>query len=245
MKHPETKLLIAGHIAPDPDWHTKKESHDYHELIIVVRGNMRVVIAGGMIDAIPGDVLFYPAKTFHEEQSDKKNPVETFFIAFTWNQESALPVRLTDAHGRLRILSPWLHIPSDSDSESEKKANDALFHALLAEYLRLCSQNTNSLASNVRDYIRQKIGEKISLEMLAKNAGLSKYHFLRLYRRETDRTPMKDMLHLRADHARSLVTASDFPLKLIASMSGFADEQAMSRVFSRVYGTPPGQFRKV
>jgi AraC family transcriptional regulator, arabinose operon regulatory protein len=245
MKHGKTELIIAGHIVPDPEWHTRNDRHEYHELIIIVRGKMRVSIAGEIIDACTGDALFYPAGVVHNEQSDKKDPVETFFVAFTGDYESSkIPLRLTDTYGRLRMLSQWIRMPSDIDTIPEQQANSAFFQALLAEYLRLARQKSSSMAVKVREFVRQKTGERVTLDMLAQHAGLSKFHFLRLYREETGQTPMKDVLRMQAEYARSLILASDFPIKLVASMAGFSGPQEMSRIFSRLFDCPPGKFRR-
>lgn len=48
----------------------------------------------------------------------------------------------------------------------------------------------------------------------------------------------------RVEHARRLLTSTDHPVKIIAGMSGYNSPQAFIRVFTKVVGISPADFRK-
>ena len=55
--------------------------------------------------------------------------------------------------------------------------------------------------------------------------------------------PARYRLLRRIDRAKSLVTASNRPIRDIADSLGYCDEYFFSRQFKRVTGTSPGEFR--
>ena len=109
-------------------------------------------------------------------------------------------------------------------------------------------QNINSIHSDMVDMtravIRKQIAATLSLAELARQVGMSKYHFVRKFKRLAGRTPMAETRALRADYARDLLLTTDLPLKEIAVKTGLGDEYALSRIFRIHFGLPPGAFRK-
>jgi transcriptional regulator GlxA family with amidase domain len=83
------------------------------------------------------------------------------------------------------------------------------------------------------------------LDDLARKAGMSKYHFVRLYKKLSGRTPMNDVRMIRVEAARDLIITTDLPLKTIATRVGLGNEYYLCRVFRQAFKVPPGYFRKV
>jgi len=95
-----------------------------------------------------------------------------------------------------------------------------------------------------QQFMHDHLRENLSLETLANAAHMSKFHFLRTYKMLTGHTPMDDLRRIRAEAARDLIRQTELPLKAVAESSGFANEFHMSRIFRKVLGVTPGQFRK-
>jgi AraC family transcriptional regulator len=95
----------------------------------------------------------------------------------------------------------------------------------------------------VADYVEACVGEDLSLGTLAQQAGLSPYHFARLFRHTTGQSPHQFVLCRRVETARRLLRETDLPLVLVAAKSGFADQSHFTRVFKRVIGITPGAYR--
>ena len=74
-------------------------------------------------------------------------------------------------------------------------------------------------------------------------AGLSRYHFLRAFRRETGVTPHAYLTGRRIAAAKALL-AGDQPLSEVALACGFYDQSHFSRSFKGCTGLTPGQYRR-
>jgi len=239
----DAALLGVGHTLPNPDWHMDGHRHSFHELIVVVRGKIHVIMDGAHFTGVPGDVFFYRAGVVHEESSDRDNPVETWYIAFNGKTGSKpLPALVRDEAGRIREMARWLYEEWKVGPSGDGLQND-LMRTVFAEWERLKTFPESTMVKRVRDRMAGKIDRKVTLDELANTAKLSKYHFVRTYRRLTGRTPMKDLQSMRVKHARYLILSTNLSQKEIARQSGLGDVYYLSRVFHRHFGISPGALR--
>ncbi len=245
----EPELLYAGTLATRTAWHLSEHHHHHHELVVLVEGKMRLRIDDVTILATAGDALFYRAGRPHEESTLSGMPFHTYFIGFTASTmaENDLPVRVVDQAGRLRQLVRWLHEEHGSQPEQQGSmsaaACKAFLAALVAEFHRLSRDDTPPLPREVRTYVNGRLASPIVVADLAAHVGMSKYHFIRTYRKLAGCTPMATVRHLRAEAARNLILTTDLPLKQIAEHCGLGNAQHFSRVFRETFGKPPGEFR--
>ena len=93
-------------------------------------------------------------------------------------------------------------------------------------------------------YARRNLGKALSVDDLAQTAGLSARQFSRAFRAETGVSPAKAVENLRLAAARLMVEQSRHPVGIIASETGFGDEERMRRAFVRAYGQPPQALRR-
>lgn len=84
----------------------------------------------------------------------------------------------------------------------------------------------------------------LSLAALARDAGMSRYHFLRTFRRLVGTTPHQYVLQRRMSRAATRIRTTNAPLSDIALESGFSDLSTFIRRFRAVMGTNPGSYRR-
>ena len=88
------------------------------------------------------------------------------------------------------------------------------------------------------------VEEGLSVTSLAERVGLSRRELLRLFRRETGRTPT-DILHeRRLERARSLILRSHLPLISIADAVGFSSQSHMTKNYREHFGITPSKDRQ-
>jgi len=99
--------------------------------------------------------------------------------------------------------------------------------------------------ARVRDYIECNLGEAISLEDLARVAGISRFHFARQFRAWTGESPMGYLLRTRVERAKTLLRDSRARVADISAELGFADQSHFTRRFRRLVGMPPSAYARV
>ena len=96
----------------------------------------------------------------------------------------------------------------------------------------------------VLDVIHGRLGEKVTLQDIADAASMSRFHFARLFRRSTGRSPMEYLLHVRLERAKALLRRGGMPISDIAVAIGFADQSHFTRHFRRAIGTTPRRYAR-
>ena len=92
-----------------------------------------------------------------------------------------------------------------------------------------------------KDYLEAHYQENISLESLSESAGLSRFHFLRVFRKQMGLPPHKYLTQLRVHHAKSLLREGS-PIIDAALATGFTDQSHLNRHFKRLVGVTPGAY---
>jgi len=95
----------------------------------------------------------------------------------------------------------------------------------------------------IADHVEANLGKDISLNDLAQLAGLSRFHFLRAFKKTTDETPYQYLLRRRIERAQTLLSAGKMSVNEIASTVGFKDSTQFVRAFRKRVGVTPGTFR--
>jgi AraC family transcriptional regulator len=85
---------------------------------------------------------------------------------------------------------------------------------------------------------------ELSLQVLAKESGYSRVHFVRMFRAATGYTPHNYLLKLRLDRARELLASPTLSLTDIALECGFSSHSHLSRVFRQALGATPSEYRR-
>ncbi len=89
-----------------------------------------------------------------------------------------------------------------------------------------------------------RLSEPPSNRELAEVAGMSTNAFIRLFRRSTGRTPQTYLTSKRIETACLLLAGSARTIEEVAAAAGFCDRYHFSRVFKRLRGTGPADYRR-
>jgi len=94
-----------------------------------------------------------------------------------------------------------------------------------------------------RDAIHARYPQALRLQDLAREAALSPFHFLRLFRAAFGETPHQYLPRVRIEAAKKLLLA-DAPVTDVCFDVGFQSLGSFSALFARRVGSPPSAFRR-
>ena len=92
-------------------------------------------------------------------------------------------------------------------------------------------------------YIDKDLSVDLSIDRLARIAGLSRAHFVRLFSSSLGLAPSTYVSRRRIEQAERLLLATDSTIETIARSCGFADGNYFAKAFRRANGTTPTEFR--
>ena len=84
----------------------------------------------------------------------------------------------------------------------------------------------------------------MDLAAISKEACLSRYHFLRLFRDTFDTTPHQYLIQRRIEKAKELLRWNELSVTDVCFEVGFQSLGSFSALFRRCVGTPPVTYRK-
>ncbi len=104
------------------------------------------------------------------------------------------------------------------------------------------SENRYSLGFVVA-YIKSNITAPLSIELLSQKACMSTSTFYRSFKREFGVSPVEFIIRERMQRARKLLVNPAIKIGAVAAESGFADPNYFIRLFKKITGTTPAQYR--
>lgn len=131
---------------------------------------------------------------------------------------------------------------------------DALINALPVELSRYFQalpeapapkrgQLSQRQLQTIEDYVREWPAGGVRCEDLASLVGLSRAHFMRLFKATTGMTAHAFVEQLRLQQAQTLLASTNMPLKQVAVHLGFSTPASFSLAFRRLTGLTPGSYR--
>lgn len=93
-----------------------------------------------------------------------------------------------------------------------------------------------------RDFIQDHYHRDISVRELASIAGLSPYHFIRVFHKQAGLTPHAYLTQVRVQRAMQCLQNGETPADT-ALKTGFFDQSHLTRHFKRIVGVTPGRYR--
>jgi len=175
-----------------------------------------------------------------------------------------------DERGKLRVddLPPRLHFENTLLKQSLRKLNAAMSSSLAHEQtyaehvglIILCELRDALLGkrealafrggvtarqlNQVRDYIAANLDKDISLFELAGVVNLSRFHFIRAFKKTTGIAPYHFVISSRVERAKELLSEPNSSINAVARSVGFHSTLQLDRAFRRLISMTPSSYRE-
>jgi AraC family transcriptional regulator len=101
----------------------------------------------------------------------------------------------------------------------------------------------NKLA-RVKDFVEASLDQDLTLASLAREAGYSRAHFLRMFRESTGTTPHQYVMRRRIAQAEKLLSEKELGVAEIAVACGFSSQAHLTLAFRKQTGMTPAEYRR-
>ncbi|QFZ86191.1 helix-turn-helix domain-containing protein [Variovorax paradoxus] len=96
----------------------------------------------------------------------------------------------------------------------------------------------------VKEFLRENLDQKVELQALAAQAGVSPFHFSRAFKVSFGLPPHKYLLSLRIQQAATLLRGTREPITDVALSVGFSSSGEFARAFRQAMNCTPREFRQ-
>lgn len=243
-----------------PTWRPKGRL-DYQLLYIVsgkghfyFHGEDRVVYAGRM-------VLIQPRQEQRYEYFGEDKP-EVYWVHFTGSDVKNIlrsyNIPMDDPVFYSGASSTYSYLFKEMIHELQNCKTG--YEDLLAMYLRqiflLVQRTRQEERPTVSTYIQEEMefarryfnehyNEPISIQEYAESRNMSVCYFQRNFKQIVKHTPMQYLLTIRVNNAASLLETTDYSMAEIAAIVGYEDPLYFSRLFRKIKGVSPRDYRNL
>ena len=245
----------------------RPESYPFWAFIYTVKGDLTFKVNGKLYDVHDRQILFYPADLPHTIVSYKQKKWEVCFATFTCKSEQMtdLAERVFTPHAqlseRIRALfcfgCQYFHVRGqdktvigmhcDADKAALFKIKSEFEGILTDLYISPSKKATvrkTSLFATAVAYMREHMGEPISLSFLARELCVSVSTLKKAFQKESGGGVNQYYIHMKLNAAAELLGDSDLSVGEIAERLGFSSQFYFSELFKSRYSLSPTAYRK-
>jgi two-component system response regulator YesN len=96
-----------------------------------------------------------------------------------------------------------------------------------------------------KQYIAEHYREQIKLEDVARQVHLNPVYFSTIFKKETGMNFSDYLINYRLDVAKDLLKTTGLSMAEIAGAVGYLDTKYFSKLFTKVVGIKPSEYRKL
>jgi transcriptional regulator len=128
----------------------------------------------------------------------------------------------------------------------DKVESRGIVYQLMARFLKDAqpkAEINDDRIQKVLSYIRKNIYKTIDIDSLAAISCLSKDHFIRLFKKEVNNTPLQYINQKKIEKAQLILITDSMPVKNISYLLAYEDHSYFNRLFKKLTGVTPQQYR--
>ncbi|WP_150273783.1 helix-turn-helix transcriptional regulator [Paenibacillus tepidiphilus] len=253
---------FLGHYSVFPG-HTERRNEgvlDSYNLHLVYGGTGYVFQEGERISLSRGCGFLFPRGAYQQYGSDPGEPWDVRWVHFGTAISLPLLEAVDQSRGYFFTFDPEAGIADLFEelyrlADAYETRSEPRFSALLYEVLLTLMQNSEPLDGRLPLEVRHSIRQAAdiihngcerpwNLETMARLAGYSSYHFLRLFRSVMGKTPAVYLNDCRLAKAKLLLVSTELPVAGIALQTGYRQASYFIKVFKESEGLSPGVYRR-
>lgn len=249
-------LESCGHYYTDRDYHIRREDFGNCLLFYICSGQLTIRSQDSTLTARAGQVAFLNCHIPHEYSSP--HGAEFLWLHLAGSNTQQIWEDVCREQGSFVFDTPRAEYIKTRIYETICACrNDQLpYETHLSEQLygllTACLSGRSDPDAALREnepiyaairYIRTNYPENLTLEDMAQQASMSKYHFSRLFKETCGYSPHEFLILTRLNRAKHLLTTTDLPVSRIAREVGYQNATTFSSIFASRVGLSPSRFR--
>ncbi len=252
-------LYEEGYFESGNNYYTVRDNKPMYLVIYTISGCGSMKVGDKQRSLPAGSAVLIDCRSRHEYRTVSAEPWCFHWVHFDGPAMSGYHQMLVEDFGVLHIAEKvrfvrYLERIHDINVETNAILRYALFSDIMAGMLLIlgnarffsdCNSEVNSDVVQIAcNYIKEHLGQHITVDELAELVHLSKYYFIRLFKRHMGVSPYQYVQIMRVNRAKELLMTSQLRINEISQMVGFSSAVRFTKFFADMTGTYPSQFRK-
>lgn len=211
-----------------------------------INGEFREVTSGELVLYRPFEPQFY--------RYNKENRAKIYWVHFTGkgipelltrcNLQNSSVFQIGNCVKISDLIFDMIHQLQLKQPQYELYAASCLMQLFISAARRLQMEGSlyHKQLLHIIEEMHEHYAADTSVEMYAEMCNLSKYHFIRLFRRYTGASPLAFKRNIRMEKAKHLLSDTTLTIAEISKIVGYSDPLYFSRAFKKHTGYPPSLY---
>ena len=236
----------------------KGEQHSMFELTYVDRGALHCVVDGNGVELHQGQLMVFGPQQWHMQYTDLDMTARFLTVSFDLESEFAarLPDRVFDlSSAEAAQLRQIVRESENMDAYSGDFIRSYLKLLLLSvlrdtgsEKKRLKTpvalNHENEIVSRTLQYVADHVCDKLSVEIVSREVGVSASHLTALFHRQMNISPGEYIRRVKLEESKRLIREGTMNFSQIAAQLNYSTIHHFSRQFKDKFGMSPSEYAK-
>jgi AraC-like DNA-binding protein len=256
----DLNVTCYGHQICDNTHYWGPGIRDYYLIHYVVKGSGLFKLGDNSYNLTQGDVFLIEPGVLAYYEADKDDPWEYVWIGFNGTKaeyyisqiytKDIPPIFTCNGKNDLEIC-----IKEMLSYSYEQNGRDIILQSSLYKFIYLLINNiknstkipeedvTKKYVEDATYFIANNYSDDISITNVAKYVNITRGYLYRLFKKYLDSSPQKFLINFRMGKACELLRNSNLYIGDIARSVGYRDVLLFSKIFKKVNGITPTEFR--
>ncbi|MCK9411814.1 MAG: AraC family transcriptional regulator [Prolixibacteraceae bacterium] len=248
---------------PEARFHFRERPSGTAQFILIycVSGRGEIRLNNILHDLNADHFFIIPDGMPHSYHSDEQNPWSIYWIHFAGRKATSYSrfacqalsierIKASRINDRIDLFSEiFRNLDRGFSLEALEYVNLSLPHLLasfthISQFRLVRESGENDPVTQSINFMLDHLTRKLKLEKIAAETGLSASHFSRIFLARTGHSPIEYFIQLKVQRACRLLDNSGWMIADVAREMGFDDQFYFSRVFRKVMGMSPAEYRR-
>ena len=256
-------FAISAKGLPEMNYHY----HEFHKLLFLREGNIGYSIEGRRYELEKNDIVIIPAGCVHRPEVDMDRMYSRYVLYISPSFLKAHSTEATDMESLFHFSGGVARVAGNvldrlqelfrdmEDMDKDSFGSDVLMSAvvlqmtvLLTRWMKEPRAAVEGIANDkkilsILQYINENIHQELSIDTIADEFYISKFHMMRRFREETGYTVHSYITNKRLLNAKKLIANGEAATD-VCYKCGFRDYSTFSRAYRKMFDESPAGRRK-
>ena len=250
-----------GHFYAESDYFTEREGLDNYLLFYTISGSGYIKTQNMQLSTTPGSLVIIYCGDYQYYRSLSKEIWEFKWIHFNGNgakeyfdllcNDGIRLINIDDSNKIELLMNDLKQLITIEENNIDIKVSYDIT-AILTEMIlaknspinnKMYVRHKNEVDCAIK-YMQENYQQDIKIEDIAQNSYISKYYFLRIFKKLMGVTPYEYLINYRINCSKKLLVETELSVLEISLKVGFFDYNNFIRSFKKIVGTTPLGFKK-
>ncbi|MCB6366111.1 AraC family transcriptional regulator [Intestinibacillus massiliensis] len=249
-------VMLCGHYHCVAGYGIDRAYYAYGLVAYIREGVMHLTYGGKRYEAPAGSILVLDCRQYHHFWAGEH--MEFIWAHFLGDTAIAMVAEIIRLYGPVlrhtggdiinrrleNLVATYRHEQPITMAWQALRLTELIYYAYPPEHAAAPTSRSDQAVAVAIEYMKMHIDRPISVDALADSVHMSRFHFSRVFRKETGMSPYGYLIHLRFNLAKYLLKTTGYTVREVAFAVGYQSEAGFANAFTEKVGLPPGAYRE-